>query len=256
MRTSRILICLSMLIAAGVADAAAQDELAGYLKVDHTIYDKPHGEVVQKLSRGQRVQARPVEGQPSWVLIFRVDDGGVAREVGYTLNPWLDDAPPLAVKPRPVSADETNGVEKQDAADEVVPRGAAPHQTAGSTETRYVHLFSNVRVEPTGRSEAVAQLPPGTQVELLQMDGNWALVRLPGAASEGPLGYVSAALLMEAPPTTQQTTLVYITRTGTKYHSDGCRHLQHSKYSMTLGEALEEGFEPCKVCDPPTVEEP
>ena len=114
----------------------------------------------------------------------------------------------------------------------------------------YVHLFTNVRAEATVQSEAVAQLPPGTAVDVLRIEGNWALVQLPGASAADPLGYVSARLLSAEAPSTEQTTLVYVTRTGTKYHKEGCRHLRSSKFAMSLGEAAEEGFEPCKVCKP------
>lgn len=45
--------------------------------------------------------------------------------------------------------------------------------------------------------------------------------------------------------------IVYVTRTGHKYHRDGCRYLRKSKIPMTLKEAKEAGYEPCSVCDPP-----
>jgi hypothetical protein len=45
---------------------------------------------------------------------------------------------------------------------------------------------------------------------------------------------------------------VYVTRTGAKYHRDGCRYLSRSKIPMTLKEAAKR-FEPCKVCRPPTI---
>lgn len=45
---------------------------------------------------------------------------------------------------------------------------------------------------------------------------------------------------------------VYVTDSGSKYHKSGCRYLSKSKYEIDLYEAIEEGYEPCKVCDPPT----
>lgn len=50
------------------------------------------------------------------------------------------------------------------------------------------------------------------------------------------------------------STTVYITKTGEKYHASGCRSLAKSKIAITLGEAVERGYEPCKVCDPPTLD--
>jgi hypothetical protein len=47
------------------------------------------------------------------------------------------------------------------------------------------------------------------------------------------------------------TVTVYITKTGEKYHADGCQHLRRSKIPVSLKEAVAKGFEPCSVCKPP-----
>jgi len=46
-----------------------------------------------------------------------------------------------------------------------------------------------------------------------------------------------------------QTITVYVTRTGKKYHRDGCRYLSRSKIPMSLKEAAAR-YEPCSVCKP------
>lgn len=43
---------------------------------------------------------------------------------------------------------------------------------------------------------------------------------------------------------------VFITKTGEKYHKDGCRHLSRSSFALTLSEAKEKGYTACKVCKP------
>ena len=45
---------------------------------------------------------------------------------------------------------------------------------------------------------------------------------------------------------------VYITKTGSKYHSGGCRYLSRSCIPISLSEAKSDGYDPCSVCDPPT----
>lgn len=45
---------------------------------------------------------------------------------------------------------------------------------------------------------------------------------------------------------------VYITNSGEKYHADGCRYLSKSKIPISLDDACAKGYEPCKVCKPPT----
>lgn len=43
---------------------------------------------------------------------------------------------------------------------------------------------------------------------------------------------------------------VYITKTGTKYHLDGCRHLSKSKIPISRAKAIKQGYTPCAHCDP------
>lgn len=44
---------------------------------------------------------------------------------------------------------------------------------------------------------------------------------------------------------------VYITRTGEKYHSQGCRYLSRSCIPVSLSDAKSQGYSACSVCDPP-----
>jgi hypothetical protein len=47
-----------------------------------------------------------------------------------------------------------------------------------------------------------------------------------------------------------QTETVYVTRTGSKYHRDGCSSLSRSKIPMSLAEAARR-YGPCANCRPP-----
>ncbi|MCB5246802.1 MAG: hypothetical protein LHW57_02085 [Candidatus Cloacimonetes bacterium] len=48
-----------------------------------------------------------------------------------------------------------------------------------------------------------------------------------------------------------QNQTVYVTKTGEKYHLEGCRHLRfRSKIPIAVATAIEEGYEPCKTCKP------
>lgn len=51
-------------------------------------------------------------------------------------------------------------------------------------------------------------------------------------------------------PAAPATAGVYITRTGEKYHADGCRYLASSRIAVTLADAKARGYEPCSVCRP------
>ncbi|WP_461615660.1 hypothetical protein [Clostridium sp. Marseille-QA1073] len=45
--------------------------------------------------------------------------------------------------------------------------------------------------------------------------------------------------------------VVYITKTGKKYHSDWCGYLSKSKIETTLENAMNRGYTPCSKCGPP-----
>lgn len=44
---------------------------------------------------------------------------------------------------------------------------------------------------------------------------------------------------------------VYLTNSGTKYHTDTCRFVTKSKIPCTLADAKAKKYEPCSVCNPP-----
>src|SRR5258708_2147280 len=44
---------------------------------------------------------------------------------------------------------------------------------------------------------------------------------------------------------------VYITNTGQKYHTGGCRYLSKSKIAIELKNAVNQNYVACKVCGPP-----
>lgn len=45
---------------------------------------------------------------------------------------------------------------------------------------------------------------------------------------------------------------VYITKTGEKYHEKSCHHLSKFSISISLEDAKDRGYTPCKVCKPTT----
>lgn len=44
------------------------------------------------------------------------------------------------------------------------------------------------------------------------------------------------------------TTTVYVTKTGEKYHKDGCSSLSKSKIPISIDDAKAQGYEPCSKC--------
>jgi hypothetical protein len=60
---------------------------------------------------------------------------------------------------------------------------------------------------------------------------------------------IIAICVADSPATT-----VYITKSGKAYHRESCTTLKKSKIQITLGEAVERGFVPCKICRPPALD--
>ena len=48
-------------------------------------------------------------------------------------------------------------------------------------------------------------------------------------------------------------TTVYVTATWSKYHNEGCRYLKRSCYSISLQDAVDQGYTACSVCNPPAL---
>ena len=47
--------------------------------------------------------------------------------------------------------------------------------------------------------------------------------------------------------------IVYIAKTGKKYHLENCRTLRGEKEAIDLNEAIKNGYEVCKVCKPDSI---
>ncbi len=46
-------------------------------------------------------------------------------------------------------------------------------------------------------------------------------------------------------------TTVYVTKTGGKYHSNGCQYLRKSQIAVSLQDAVNSGYDACSRCNPP-----
>lgn len=47
--------------------------------------------------------------------------------------------------------------------------------------------------------------------------------------------------------------IVYISKTGKKYHLENCRTLRGEKEAIDLNEAIKTGYEACKICNPDSI---
>ena len=71
-------------------------------------------------------------------------------------------------------------------------------------------------------------------------------------ARRGLWATAAVAPVSATPAAASPDEVVYVTRTGTKYHRAGCRHLARSQIPMALKDAVKQ-FGPCSVCQPPVL---
>lgn len=102
-----------------------------------------------------------------------------------------------------------------------------------------------VTVEPTtALSVAAAPAPAPTEAESAL---SVALSQLPTGKPSGARMSIASGRFAEEKPAAQA--MVYITKTGAKYHRAGCRHLRKSSIPISLSDA-QSGYSPCSVCRP------
>ena len=73
-----------------------------------------------------------------------------------------------------------------------------------------------------------------------------------GSSISHVIDHLSLTSVVEAQQDPAKVT-VYVTKTGEKYHRDGCSSLRRSRIAVSLKEAVERGYGACKICKPPTI---
>jgi len=77
------------------------------------------------------------------------------------------------------------------------------------------------------------------------------LVTVGVALAQAPLPAQDSGATIQAPVQLHAgTDIVYITRTGEKYHRSGCQYLRLSKIATTRSEAIKSRYTACSVCNP------
>jgi methylphosphotriester-DNA--protein-cysteine methyltransferase len=64
---------------------------------------------------------------------------------------------------------------------------------------------------------------------------------------------VLAFMVVGAVFASDKDTVVYITKSGKKYHTASCSSLSKSKIQTSLGSAVSRGYGPCSRCNPPVL---
>ncbi len=122
-------------------------------------------------------------------------------------------------------------------------------------------LFVNAELIRQGYAQIMTVPPNVRHVEefvLLQREARAAEVGLWGIETEAQdapflvqvAGNPSVSTFVDRSDN-DESAIVYITSTGTKYHQAGCQHLRHSRIPITLAEAGKRGYNACSICKQP-----
>jgi len=83
-----------------------------------------------------------------------------------------------------------------------------------------------------------------------EMQSASSVVQQSSRAQAQPAGQSYQAPPPQVQPQPQADATVYITRTGSKFHRAGCRSLSRSSSPISRPRAVQQGYQPCSVCNP------
>jgi endonuclease YncB( thermonuclease family) len=117
-------------------------------------------------------------------------------------------------------------------------------------------LFVNLEAVRQGQARVRAK-PAGPHQELLRHYERRARQATKGiwAPTPKPERGRKSRAAMSQPAETSGEIVVYVTKSGTKYHREGCQYLKKSARAIPLEEAVER-YAPCSRCKPPVLEKP
>jgi hypothetical protein len=136
------------------------------------------------------------------------------------------------------AADEAEAASSEKASSE------APSSKASSTSSSSKASSSSAAKSPSSSSAAKASSSSSAPSK-----SSSAPVAEPPAEEEP---YVEERASYEPPKASSSSNsyTVYITDTGTKYHSSGCSYLAKSKHSISVDSAVSQGYDACSRCNP------
>ncbi len=143
--------------------------------------------------------------------------------------------------------------------------------TRTTAQGKQVRLeYDTQRTDKYGRTLAYVYLPDGVllNAEIIRQGYGHAYTVFPfryleqfrqyereaREAQRGLWATTNVAPVEATAATANPDEIVYVTRTGTKYHRAGCRHLARSQIPVALKDAVKR-FGPCSVCKPSVLHE-
>ncbi len=209
--------------------------------------------IVATIGQAQKVSAYPVENFSTDTAhkVLRVIDGDTV-ELNYNGKPTIfrligiDTPEPI----KPFGKEASEFMRNLLLGESVYLRFGVERTDRYDRHLAYLYrapdgLFVNLEIVRQGYGHTYTRFP-FKYMELFQHYGNRARTAGKGLyRSDAPAqSDISPAV------DTELENQVYVTRTGKKYHRDGCRSLSKSKIPISLAEAKQK-YGPCKRCNPP-----
>ena len=200
------------------------------------------------------VQIKALEAEKGrsdeWHQVLRVIDGDtILISSGETLR-YIGINTPETVDPRkPV---EPFGKEAAEFNKKLVEKQKVRLEFDVQERDKYGRLLAYVYLEDGTLVNAelvkhgyarVATYPPNVKYQAL-------FLKLEREARENKRGLWGEEPAPEELLPNEDSDIVYITKTGTKYHREGCRYLSKSAIPIKKREAIARGYTPCLRCEP------
>ena len=110
----------------------------------------------------------------------------------------------------------------------------------------------NLRSEPSTDSKVIHKLSKGQEVQVVEVEGDWALVEFGEYKGYVSTTYLSDTKVNQAHSQKKElAVLICNSRSAYAYHSHQCHGLKRCRsdiYEVTVSEAIQRGYSPCKIC--------
>jgi hypothetical protein len=126
----------------------------------------------------------------------------------------------------------------------------------GQTDPAALSTASNLTGTPSGTSIPVQEATPTSERHSKTSGKTSVSARSKSNSSSARIDSTAAkaesadSVRSFTPKQKQVEATFYITRTGARYHRDGCRFLRYSAFPITRSRAEAQGYTPCRVCYP------
>ena len=132
-----------------------------------------------------------------------------------------------------------------------------PTPTEAPVETKIMYSTSslNIRAAASADAEKLGTFAAGDSVTVISSENGWSKIDYNGTEAYVSSDYLSNTQPTAAPAATQapassdqQETMVWVSGSGKKYHSNSSCSNMSNPHQISLSDAQAQGYTPCKKC--------